>query len=295
MDRFSKIYPLHIFTLITSLVLLGIPTFSLIAFLANITLLQAWLPKLSTVYVYNSVSWALSVEVFLYLCFPFIFRIAIKKITNSTNMAWLLIIIGISVPTIAITATSIFNLNRYPIDKMWSAHYFLYRFPITRLGDLIIGMGLAFIVYNSKPVSKKIAYLLQIASALLYILVASQTYRFQSFSGASSFDLIWIPVFSLAIYSLAIPTLKESKHIFSSKPLVELGTLSFAFYLFHDQIYIYLMNHGAGRFLETKTSYLLFISILLFGLVILSWFTHKFIEQPTQLYIRNKFSKKEKV
>lgn len=79
--RFARIWPLHIVTLLLVIVLLpdwfrGLAggslagTFLSPVFWLNALLVHAWIPAREYFWSYNSVSWAVSTEMALYLCFP---------------------------------------------------------------------------------------------------------------------------------------------------------------------------------------------------------------------------------
>jgi peptidoglycan/LPS O-acetylase OafA/YrhL len=292
-DRISRIYPLHLITMLLAIVLLGIPKFNLLTVLSHITLTQAWLPDIESIYTYNSVSWALSVEIFLYLCFPTLYWICKKgfdKYRNTSALA--IIVIGVLIPTIVFLLLKIKGNIYYPIEQQWSAHYFLYRFPITRLGDFIIGIGLAFLVYYSKPISKRTKISLQILSAILYLFMASNyVYTFDSILGALSFDLMWIPIFVLAIYSLSIESKTTSRNVLSWSPIINFGMWSFAFYLTHNTFFLYLKSLKKGLFFTGSVNFAVSVTLLLIFLVILSKYLFKYIELPLQKKIRNKLIK----
>ena len=286
-DRISKIYPLHIATFLLSLFLIGIPVFTALDLIPNLTLTQAWLPSLSHVYIFNSVSWALSVEIFLYFCFPYLYRSCSKLFEKySIKSVIVMITAGLLIPIAGFCFTTFSGKNKLPIEKIWSAHYFLYRLPLIRVGDFIVGIGLAFLVYYSKPIRKEMALALQIITIGLYLLAANQQFTFESTKGALSFDLLWLPIFSLAIYSLAIQSTTPNKNILSTRFFATLGTWSFAFYLLHEQVYIFLMNHGYSKYFDTNLRYTIFISLLLLGITVLSFVAHNYFEQPSLKLIR---------
>lgn len=85
-NRLARLFPLHLFTLgltmIVSLLVainyLGDYKIDPTSFLLNLTLLQAWFPAYSL--TFNVPSWSISVELFFYLAFPFIFNHIYKKL-----------------------------------------------------------------------------------------------------------------------------------------------------------------------------------------------------------------------
>ena len=79
--RFAKIYPIHVLTFLIAfpLVILYFNPdglyFIKLAFMSivNLSLLQSFVPNQGTYFNFNGVSWTLSVEMFFYITFPFLF------------------------------------------------------------------------------------------------------------------------------------------------------------------------------------------------------------------------------
>lgn len=84
-NRLARLYPLHLFTLGLTIIVslfvainyLGNYKIDPTSFILNLTLLQAWFPKYSL--TFNVPSWSISVELFFYLVFPYIFNHVYKK------------------------------------------------------------------------------------------------------------------------------------------------------------------------------------------------------------------------
>src|SRR5436305_1921821 len=74
-NRFARIWPLHLTTLLLALALgVAVASGGVAALLPNLFLVQAWWPQPDVYFGFNAVSWSLSCEVFFYLCFPLLFR-----------------------------------------------------------------------------------------------------------------------------------------------------------------------------------------------------------------------------
>ncbi len=104
--RLARIYPLHLFTLLVLVVIVGVlpqyrdlsarDSFSCTALAANFLLVQNWIPGLGA--SWNSPSWSLSAEWAAYLAFPFILWRArqITSIENLVGLAFALLLLGTS-------------------------------------------------------------------------------------------------------------------------------------------------------------------------------------------------------
>lgn len=195
-------------------------------------------------------------------------------------------ILGIAIPVIAFSFSTT-GPNQYPVSQKWSAHFWLYRLPPTRLGDFIVGISLAFAIYYLKPISLRFSLAIQITCVVAYLLVASITFEFQSTLGALSFDLLWLPIFAMTIFSLA--STQNYKHVLSSKIFVFLGLCSFAFYLLHFQFNVYLSSANFSKIYKGTMTNATYYSILFASLLFSSWLLHKFIEQPAQKWLRKKY------
>lgn len=83
--KISKLYPLHIFTMLPFILLAVIGGTCLstiiVETIVNIFLLQAWIPIRELYTCLNGVAWYLSATVFLYFCFPYLIK-HIRSIKN---------------------------------------------------------------------------------------------------------------------------------------------------------------------------------------------------------------------
>jgi peptidoglycan/LPS O-acetylase OafA/YrhL len=72
-NRFARVYPLHLLTLLLSIPLvLAAQEFSWTSLVATVLLLQAWSPDRMVQFAMNGPSWSLSCEAFFYAVFPFL-------------------------------------------------------------------------------------------------------------------------------------------------------------------------------------------------------------------------------
>lgn len=139
--RWARIWPLHAICLLLCLGVFSfrsapLPEFWPAQMMANIGLIQAWVPDADWALGFNSVSWSLSCEAFFYLLFPLIIW------AGRSQIGWLLganLLIQIAI--VAALAVA---------GGTWEREYFDYLFnfnPFFRLSDFMVGilLGLLFI------------------------------------------------------------------------------------------------------------------------------------------------------
>jgi len=134
--QLSKFYPLHLLTFIVMIVLdarLG-RFYEWEKLVANVLLLQSWVPSDNFYFVGNGLSWFLSDLLFFYVAFPFVFRLL-----TGASLRRLLTGAAVILALYAALAASIPESLINPL---------LYAAPWTRLIDFSIGI-LLFRIYTS--------------------------------------------------------------------------------------------------------------------------------------------------
>lgn len=153
LKKIKKLYPLHILTMCFMIVLYlaghlynGITIRNVIYLLGttvlNIFLVQTWVPYRDINVSLNGVAWYLSVTMFLYFMFPYIKKWIQNKKRNILYFICILIIfieIIICIPVVNFMGTD------SPV-YIW----FMYCFPIFRVGDFFIGCCLGKYYIESK-------------------------------------------------------------------------------------------------------------------------------------------------
>ncbi len=176
LKKISKLYPLHIITMIFALILSVISiiydggSFGAIMDLCvktalNVTLMQSWglFSFIST--SLNGVAWYLSVAMFLYFVYPWI-----KRIIERTQIFGLYAICGTILLLEVVSCIPFIIL--LGIDSpiyIW----FMYTFPVFRLGDFFIGCVLKRVFCEGKirNIESSKATVLEIITVLVTVLV----------------------------------------------------------------------------------------------------------------------------
>ena len=179
LSKIKKLYPLHIITMCLAAMLIlsiyfnnGITIKNIVVLVVkiglNITLLQTWVPYSPINVSLNGVAWYLSVTMFLYFMFPYLRRY-IQKNKNKN-----LIIAGIFILFLEIISCIPFimllgeNSNVY----IW----FMYCFPVFRLGDFFIGCCLGKLIKgNWYDFTLIQATIIEVLATVLTVLVYAYT------------------------------------------------------------------------------------------------------------------------
>jgi peptidoglycan/LPS O-acetylase OafA/YrhL len=280
--RFSRLYPVYLFSLIVSLGMLAIefrahtrPVF-FAGVALTLVLLQGWSPTLST--FWNTPAWTMSTEAFFYLLFPLAVRWK-----RPSRIGWLLTLLaslwvaGMICPALYtwLHPDGDFHPDRYSSGWWIRALKFT---PPPHLPSFLFGIVLADL--NSRFAQASRWRLLAGAAglALLYLVLShgdKLPYVFLH-------DGLLMPLFALTILGLAGTNILS--RFFGFLPFVMLGEASYCLYLLHFNLWTLIHDSGVLQAtglirLDPWFSYLL----LVLGAVL----TMKLIEKPGQKLIRS--------
>ena len=283
-SRVARIYPLYIFCLIV-IVLQSTVTgqsISQILILQHLLAIQTWSPDASIAFSINSPAWSVGVEFFLYACFPFLL-LMLRSFLRSFRGSVAVFCFGLAFTFVWWVMVIMNGQGDLPTFDPNSAHRWLYRFPVSRLGDFIQGMGLAgaFLNYDWKLLSQKVLALCSSISLLLILFLMSLE---NCVNSAASWDLLFVFPIGIFILSLAVAPNSLISSFLSSRTSIKLGEWSFAFYLIHvpiGNILIGIPNYEVDTLWATTW----WISILVI-LVAISFGLHVLIERPCRTLIR---------
>lgn len=246
-NKIKKLYPLHLIMIIPMLALSSIgyiKSGEYIAcisdifpkLLADVSLIQAWIPIRSFYFAFNGVAWFLSVCAFLYFIFPYLLRKMKKDWSNKKSF----IIIGVVI--LLQLAIALFANTQLCQKIVENTAWVLYICPLYRCGDFIIGCNLGYIFLaknkknNTKTSTATIFELLAIALMTLCYLAP----KFVNVPEEIQFSLLYIPGSVALVYVFANGAGLISK-LFSTKLFVEVGNISGYTFLIH-QVVINLME-----------------------------------------------------
>lgn len=268
--RFARIYPLHLATLILSLLtggyLLAINWDTTLIFMCQLFLVHPFVPQMDYFFSFNSPSWSLGCEQLFYFLFPFL----VLWLNNTRRL------FGVLVMTSLIVVLGMYFTPEEQIRAYWYVN------PLTRLPDFLVGM-LLFQLYNKRVGDWSVnrATWFEIGAILLFVLfyyfgsagILPKVYRYSVY--------YWLPV-SAVLYVFAMNKGRISRFL-SNKYLVIGGDISFAMYLIHLFIFELYIHTGWSFPWQVSIPALLLVTI---GCSLLSY---HYFEKPMNKYIRNHF------
>ena len=274
--RFIRLYPLYIvsFLLVCYYYIDFVARVKPQKTLANIFILQAWIPSYAQ--SFNYASWSMTVEIFFYAIFPFFTIWAYRQSTK--KLIWLSIVLW----TISQVVYHVLWIGYYPEYR-----YFLVYFPPFHLNSFIMGVvgGIWFLREGQGQEVKPRIILSILAGALLFALVytvASSAYpqlphALQPMAG------LLAPVLILIIVALAMD--KSRLSVFLNRPaLVTLGETAYALYILHVPI-IWIYERALENSSLTHPR-LVFEYTALPLMIGVGLFAHFYIDQPLRAWLK---------
>jgi peptidoglycan/LPS O-acetylase OafA/YrhL len=263
--RFSRIYPLYILALFSTMFLLlkfrnyNLPISEVSL---NILLLQSWFGE--KIYPINFPGWTLSIEFFFYLCFPFIISKVIRwknsSIIASTVLIWV-------VSQVLFFTTSIFYS------------------PLFHLNTFICGITLGLLIKKEDPsidwLKKHAQIILYISIALLILIIGTK-----NIISEYSHNGLLAPLFATTIIGL-IYTQGRLTNLISKRPFIIAGKISYGIYILQYPCTILMLYINDILTITKNETYFFYLYLLL--LIIVSWFAYYTFENPVKKFIDKRF------
>lgn len=267
--RFARIYPLHLATLLLSLLtggyLLAMNWDTVLKFFSQLFLVHPFVPQMDYFFSFNSPSWSLGCEQLFYFLFPFL----ALWLGTIRRLFWVLVPVGI------LAAWGMYFTPEEQIRAYWYVN------PLTRLPDFLVGM-LLFKLYDRSPRNWSVARATWIEAGVILLFLAfyysgsagllPKVYRYSVY--------YWVPV-ALVIYAFAMNRGRISR-LLSNKYLVIGGDISYAIYLIHLFIIEWYKGTGWSYPWPIVIPAILAVTI---GLGLLSYY---YFERPANRYIRSR-------
>jgi len=273
-NRFARIYPLY---------LLGIIMVAIVPFLQNeiifsdlflsLFMIQSWVPQKAL--TLNVPGWSISVEVFFYILFPFLFNLVYKKVSIK-NVSILIIAFWI------ISQVVYQFMILYPIENFPLSARDLSYFPLLHLNEFLVG-NLAGIYFVNNLCGNKRNYDLAILVVATLIILTLKFPTFFSYHNGM-LAVLFIPLILLLSLNTGLVTT-----LFKNKIFVFLGEISFAVYLLQFPVWIWVSDYRLKKYFHIDQSENFTLAFLMrFAILILfSCISYIFFEVP----VRNKIKK----
>ena len=282
--RFARVYPLYVLILFFFVVRQHALGLGIDGWWRNALAIQAWDPNLEHAYAFDPPAWSISVEFFLYACFPLV----VPLIARLKSPRSLLIAAGAVVAGMVALA-GWFVINGVPIFP-WdgsSAHRWLYRTPLTRLGDFVLGILAArlYLQTRDRESVRRLGAPLAIGAAAVAIALMCWPELVMT---PWSWDLAYALPAVVFIFGLAVAPLSVPARFFALPFIVLLGEASYAFYLVHHPAIGFL---GGGTWdAWASPSVVVYEALVLGTILALAVGLHITIERPARTYIKRAFA-----
>jgi peptidoglycan/LPS O-acetylase OafA/YrhL len=241
--RFARIYPVYLVVLTWPVVHLWAQNaLAKWQLLEHLLLLQAWDPDVHVAMGFVGPAWSISVELFLYATLPLLVPLVrLLDRRTWTLVTWIALVL-VAVAAVAFLFESVGH-GALPMTDPASSHRWLYRTPLFRLGDFLVGI-LAARLYmrlrNGRAAQRLGSWLIP-SSLAGTVLVAAQP---ALVSSTWTMDAAFAPLAAALILGLALAPRHPASRLMALPLVVFLGEASFAFYLVHQSV-IVLVGAGA--------------------------------------------------
>jgi peptidoglycan/LPS O-acetylase OafA/YrhL len=279
--RFARVYPLYLLVIAYMACRVHVSTGQIPpSWPWHIVGLQAWLPNIFDAFAFGP-SWSISVEFFLYACLPLL-AFGLRRVVT---LRQLVIAAALTIVAMLVLAWWFQHDGRsmLPTTDPGSAHRWLYRLPLTRLGDFLLGIFAAriFVAVRHRAHMDKAGAILAVVGAASLVYFSTQLWMFTS---ALRWDAGYaIPSF-LLILGLALSPRAPLSRLLALPAILLLGEASYAFYLIHAEV---AGAFGAGSWTTRVTFGTLSLEVMSLGLVMaLAIGLHIGIERPARVILR---------
>lgn len=277
--RFARIWPAHILAMFLFLLLVGNKTSPPIyEWMLNILMLHAWFPNIVINFSFNGVSWSISTEFFFYFCFPML----IYKLRSSWSYKLLMTLIML------IAMILLCHILHF---AYLLCHSLVYINPLSRLFEFMLGMSLVFVFYIMKDKNISFFYGSCIEIVAITLLLFSicitpwLSNKFEPDLGLAAADWIKYSGSCLAIGLMIVVMACQKGFIskmLSLRFFVVSGEISYAFYLIHLTIFLFIYTH-----MKWFSSINIFVLYGLFWAtcIIMAYLIWNYFERPMRSFL----------
>lgn len=285
--RFARVYPLYLLVLLYIVLRQHAGGLEVDGWWQHGLAVQAWDPEITDAYAFNGPGWSIGVEFFLYACFPLLVPL-VGLLRRPREL-----LVAAAVVAAAMLALAAWFVISGRADLPWedpsSAHRWLYRTPLTRLGDFLLGIFAArlFVQAGGSQAVGKIGRVLAPAAALA--MLAAMALPALTFT-AWSWDVAYAIPAALLIFGLAVGPSSPLAKALSLPMIVLLGEASYAFYLVHWPAIFFF---GAGQWSTQLSGSIVLLEALNLGAILaLALGLHLAIEKPARRWLRRALARR---
>jgi peptidoglycan/LPS O-acetylase OafA/YrhL len=280
--RIARVYPLYLLVLVYAIVSIRTAGGGTPRWVEHVFALQAWDANLGVVYSLNAPAWSVSVEVFLYALFPVVV-ILIARLRSTRS----LVAVAVGVAAVMLGLALWFTIGG--ASREWadagSAHRWLYRSPLCRLGDFTLGIVAARLYVLSRATGRSTGgrtwgwAAIVAAATVIGLMMLKPLY-----GTAWSWDVAYALPCVVLILALAMRPAGALGRVLSRPLVVLLGEASYAFYLVH---WMLIPGLGAGRWTRDVTGMVVVREVMIFGVVLMvAVGLHVVVERPARVRVR---------
>lgn len=232
LNRFARLWPVHVFCFMLSILLLEAERVELsVRTLLNLTLLQAWVPLKGVPFAFNGPSWSISAELFFYALFPLLVK---------CHRLVLILVLCLAISILSfqfIELQSPSEISSIPIYSFLTAHYLL-QFPPVRLAEFVAGI-LAGRLYKRGWGANFGGSFFEATAIVVMIYYSTwlSTLRSGDLPISAEFKLWFSQTGAMFVFAALIFVFAHGRGLIgkfiSNRVFVKLGEISFCTYMFH--------------------------------------------------------------
>lgn len=275
-NRFARIYPAYFIALMMVVFLFlvtGKPV-GAVSFASGLLLLQAWIPGHAV--TLNVPGWSLSVELFFYLLFPWLFNFFYRKNDNLLSGAIAVLFIWLGTQAISAVGPGLFSPG--PVTK----DLFFYH-PLIHINEFLVGniAALYFLKHRDTLQNRNYDVVIILVLVLLTVFILVNP-SLNIHNGLLA--VFFVPLIVLLSMNNGVLT-----RFFVRPGMVLLGEISFGIYIYQKPVKYYLYKIYSELGIEQKE--LCFYGFLA-ALILFSYFSYRYIETPLRKTIQARFGEK---
>ncbi|GAA5089687.1 acyltransferase family protein [Nocardia iowensis] len=274
--RIVKIFPNHLTLWVVCMVLFAAAITPWKSWLPNFFLIHAWFPQNYINAGVNTPSWTLSCEFLFYVLFPFLVPLILRIPAKYLWYGAAAMVLGMAAVELVnvhlIPSSEKSELTPIPVLQLW----FGYLFPPVRLFEFFLGVFIARIVAEGRWL--RVPIWATLLGCLAGYLVAMYTPFVVGFFLATAIPL------ALLIGAAATSDIEGRSRFLSSRFVVWLGDISFAFYICQG-VALFYVRHQMGDVAFSAPIAILVILALFFLNILMAWLLHTFVESPAMRHL----------